>query len=297
VQPASSSYAHIDNVPFYPNTSDQCGPAVLASLLNYWGKNVTPEELKKEVYVPRLNGTLPIDLLPALHSRGIAAETLYGSFDRVKTEIRGGRPVLAYLNFGTKKHPIGHFVVINGFDDEKKVFIIHSLKPDKLASYKRFDRGWNDTHHWMIVAEPSAQPLTVSTSPVQTMAVEQEPLTADDHVRLGQIYDQQGLTQEAADQYRRALNVDKGYVPAHMALGNQAFNRKNYAAAERYFKRALKYQPDHPGANNNLAMTYVMQGKNLSQAEKLAKIAAASPDYSVYANDTLAQIEQARHAR
>jgi predicted outer membrane protein len=235
-----------------------------------------------------LGGTLPIDMLPPLRSRGLAAEAVYGNFPLVKDEIRTGRPVLAYLDFGTRRHPIGHYVVITGFDDSRRALIIHSGRHEnKLASYKRFDRGWNATNRWMVVAGPGISTPTVPAVPAAAL---ENRLTAADHVRLGQIYDQQLLKAEATDQYRRALKIDKTYVPAWVALGNQTFTDKKWRAAEKFFKRALRLEPDNPGANNNLAMTYLMEGKNLEKAEELAKAAAADPAYALYAQDTLAQL-------
>ena len=53
------------NVPFFPDDEDQCGPATLASMLTYWGIPSDPRMLKDEIYLRRLRGTLPIDLLLA----------------------------------------------------------------------------------------------------------------------------------------------------------------------------------------------------------------------------------------
>src|SRR5262249_28631102 len=57
--------SHLLVVPFFADDTDQCGPSTLASVLNYWGISAKPGVLKKEVYLPQLRGTLPIDMLLA----------------------------------------------------------------------------------------------------------------------------------------------------------------------------------------------------------------------------------------
>ncbi len=205
------------NVPFYPDDTDQCGPSSLASILNFWGKNVTPAELKSEVYVKRLKGSLPMDMLPTLEAHGLSGEIISGSFENMKTELRSGRPLIAYLDFGTRHHPIGHYVVVTGYDDRRRGLYIHSsMKKDKFASYDRFNRGWKDTDHWLLLAQPTINSVvTRSTAAVDISSEEHHAtnraprfhpaLSADEYVQLGIIYAAQGKQEEAAAQYKLAL--------------------------------------------------------------------------------------------
>jgi Peptidase_C39 like family/Tetratricopeptide repeat len=285
------SVSHIENVPFFPDNTDQCGPASLASVLTYWGKITTPADLKKEVYVPKLKGTLPMDMRPLLKSRGLNAHVQNGDFELVKEEIQNDRPVIAYLDFGTKKKPIGHFVVITGFDDHRRGLIIHSsLARDKFASYRRFRRGWSDTKYWMLTVSPldetSSQPEKVSNAtPIYLPG-----LTADDLYLLGSAYENEGHVKQAAENYQTAIERDGKHIPSLLALGNQAFDRKEYKQAKKYYHRVIKIDPHHGGANNNLAMVYLKEERHLDRAEKHAKLAAQSEGYAMYANDTLQQI-------
>jgi ABC-type bacteriocin/lantibiotic exporter with double-glycine peptidase domain len=154
---------HLTYVPFFPDNTDQCGPAALASILNFWGKKVFPGELRSEVYLTRLKGTLPMDMRPAIESRGLSAKVQDGTFEDLKKELQRQRPVIAYLDFGTGAHPIGHFVVVTGYDDQRGGLYIHSsLRRDKFASYQRFERGWKDTNHWMLAVGPIEPPPNLS---------------------------------------------------------------------------------------------------------------------------------------
>src|ERR1035437_3930060 len=60
-------------VPFFADHTDQCGPSVVASVLSFWGTPMTPSELKQEIYVTHLKGSLAIDLMLAAQNHGFKA--------------------------------------------------------------------------------------------------------------------------------------------------------------------------------------------------------------------------------
>jgi tetratricopeptide (TPR) repeat protein len=85
-----------------------------------------------------------------------------------------------------------------------------------------------------------------------------DPLTAEEHVQLGNAYEEQALHEKAIDQYQAALRL----------------------------------QENNPGALNNLAMVYLVSGKNLSQAERWARRALKEGGpLKPYILDTLASID------
>jgi tetratricopeptide (TPR) repeat protein len=118
-----------------------------------------------------------------------------------------------------------------------------------------------------------------------------DPLTVDEHMRLGASYEDQGLREPAAKEYAAALREREDYLPALMALGNVAFQRGDLIEAEIYYRKVLKVVPDHAGANNNLAMVFLVRGSRLDYAETLAKTALkqAGP-FRPYVLDTLANV-------
>lgn len=138
-------------VPFFPDNTDQCGPATLASVLTYWGVPTNPMTLKEQIYLPRLRGTLPIDLLLAAQAHGLRAESYTGSLDNVRSELEAGHPLVALLNLGYELFPQGHYVVITGYDDQRQGVYVHSgLERDEFLSYERFLRGWEKTGRWTL---------------------------------------------------------------------------------------------------------------------------------------------------
>jgi ABC-type bacteriocin/lantibiotic exporter with double-glycine peptidase domain len=142
-------------VPFFPDNTDQCGPSALASVLEYWGKPVAPARLKQEIYRANLKGSLTVDLMLAAESRGLSAEMANGSLLRVKKELDAGHPLIAFINVGNGLYPIGHYLVITGYDDRRQCIIAHSgLKRDQRISYRKFDRQWEKTERWALLILP-----------------------------------------------------------------------------------------------------------------------------------------------
>ena len=153
--PRSSAHqaARLD-VPFYRNDSDQCGPAALASVLNYWNIRTSPESLRAELYRKSLSGTLPLDLFLAAKRR-LPAQLVSGDLSLIKREIDAKHPVVALLNLGTSWMPVEHFVVVVGFDDGKQGVYLHSgRRAAKFMSYGNFLRSWKRTDYWTLRLGP-----------------------------------------------------------------------------------------------------------------------------------------------
>ncbi len=236
-------------VPFFPDDTDQCGPSVLASVLGFWGKPASPAVLREEIYRAKLKGSLTVDLLLAAQSRGLSAELPEGGLERLKMELDAGRPVIVFVNAGFRFYRIGHYMVVTGYDDERRVVYAHSgLKRDRAISYAKLERQWGMTRNWTLLIRP-----------------------------------------HDADTW--------------LAQGNADFQGGRYDAAEACYRNALAVSPRHPGACNNLAMTIIARGGDLSEALALARGAlereAAGPgSLRPYILDTLAniQLRQSRYA-
>lgn len=146
------------SVPFFPDDSDQCGPSALAGVLTYWGKPVSPAELRGEIYRSRLKGALTIDLLLAAQDRGFSAEMAEGGLESVRLELDAGRPVIAFVDVGVTLLPIGHYLVITGYDDARRRLFAHSgMNRDQEIPYERFRRQWKAAGRWALLIRPGAR--------------------------------------------------------------------------------------------------------------------------------------------
>jgi ABC-type bacteriocin/lantibiotic exporter with double-glycine peptidase domain len=152
--------SHLLVVPFFADDTDQCGPSTLASVLSYWGVSAKPGALKKEVYLPQLRGTLPIDMFLAAQAFGMKVESYNGSIDNIRSQLDHGHPLVAFLNLGYKFFPQGHYVVITGYDDRRQGVYIHSgLEENKFVRYDRFLRDWEKTGRWTLLVIPKTTKL------------------------------------------------------------------------------------------------------------------------------------------
>ncbi len=145
----------ISGVPFFPQEKYQCGPASLASVLTYWGQEVSLEVLSDEIYLPKLKGTLPMDLEQAARARGLVTRSYRGSLADLRNHIALGHPIIAFLNLGSKIFPKGHFVVVTGYDDQNRQIVTHSItEPNKGVAYDRFVEEWAKVDFWTLLILP-----------------------------------------------------------------------------------------------------------------------------------------------
>ena len=149
---------YISNIPFYPQKRYYCGPASLASILNFYGKNFSQDEIAEKVFEPKLTGTLIMDILLFARRNGFKGEVLQGNSDILKREISLGHPLIVFFNLGFKIHPVYHYAVLVGYDDLMKVFILYSgTTKNKIISYKDFYKKWGKAGCWVLLILPDGE--------------------------------------------------------------------------------------------------------------------------------------------
>ena len=74
--------------PFHAQEDYQCGPASLASVMNYWKIDVTPDDIAKEIYSKSAKGTLNIDMVIYPQKKGLLAEQYSGGMKDLKKKYR-----------------------------------------------------------------------------------------------------------------------------------------------------------------------------------------------------------------
>lgn len=122
-----------------------------------------------------------------------------------------------------------------------------------------------------------------------------DPLTPEQRLQLGYVYEQEGDYTAAVRQYEVAVEGLAGPV-APTWLANALYQLEEFERAELYYREALDRDPDHIEALNNLAWLYYSQQQRLAEAERLAARATRlAPDHSEPA-DTLRRIRAVRQA-
>src|SRR4030042_2537116 len=127
----------IDGVPQLYQSKNECGPASLAMVLNYWGLPVTRDRLKEAMDFDEKQGTSPGEMyrLPAV--LGLAAAQYTGDLPKLMENLSQGRPVIVnqWFNQQAKKaREMTHFRVVVGYDSDRRLFFLRD--PDsKMGTF------------------------------------------------------------------------------------------------------------------------------------------------------------------
>lgn len=248
----------IDTVPFFAQEEYQCGPAALAMLLTWSGREIAPDQLTDQVYSPDLQGSLQPAIIAAARRHGRLAYPIAGG-EALLAELSAGHPVLVLQNLGLSWFPRWHYAVVIGYDREENNFILHSGAQAAVSlSARVFANTWRRSGSWGLLV----------------LAPEQIPATATEETFLAAVV---GLEQArqwpaASRGYGAALARWPASFVAWMGRGNTLYLLGDPAGAEEAFRRALSLQPDNGPALNNLALALAATGR---RAEALAVIRQA----------------------
>lgn len=258
--PALPAVAGIASLPFFPQEALQCGPAALATLLVHGGIETTPETLAPYVFLPGREGSLQVDIVAAARSHGRLVHQLPPRLETLLAEVAAGHPVLVLQNLGLDWLPRWHYAVVKGYDLGKGKLLLNSGRNEdyelKLAI---FERTWARADHWALVVLPTDQlPATATPGAVFTAAVALQESGQDEAglavletalerwpdatvllMGAGNLQLAQGDGSAAEARYRRVLELEPGYAPAHNNLALLLRDRGEIAEARLHAQTAL----------------------------------------------------------
>jgi len=238
----------LSNVPFYPQQIHQCGPAALATVLDWSGEVVTPEALVPEVYVPGREGSLQVELLASARRHGRIAYVLRPRLEDLLAEVRAGHPVLVLQNLGLSWYPRWHYAVVIGYDlDADRLTLRSGDEAAHTETLELFERTWNRGDDWAVVVLKPGQ-----------MPARAEPLR---YLQAVVGFERLGNWEAAALSYRAALKRWPDNVAAAMGLGNSYYARGELKKAAVHYRTVLRAHPDYAPALNNLAQTLADLGR------------------------------------
>ncbi len=152
--PAEMTGKVIAGVPFVEQKDKFCGPAAMASVLEFYGDNVSQDEIAEKVYTPELEGALISDMENFARDQGYRAETMNGSIDALEAEIDKGVPVILLVDKGKWKVAVPHYYVAYGYDTEDNVFIVHTGdEGGERIPFERLDNEWEKMNRLMLIVE------------------------------------------------------------------------------------------------------------------------------------------------
>jgi hypothetical protein len=281
--PVTAAAVELTDVPFFPQTQHQCGPAALATILADSGVAADPTALANEVYVAGLHGSLQAELLGATRRNGRIPYVLAPDAAALFAEVGAGRPVLVLQNLGLPRVPLWHYAVVVGFDAERgRVLLRSGREPRRSESSARFLRSWQRGMRWAFVAvAPGTLPATAAPAAYVRAAAGAEPLLPPADV-------------EAA--YAVALERWPDDELVLFAAANRRLVARDLAGAAALYRRLLAVAPANAAARNNFANTLAEQGCGTQAlAEARSALAAVTRDDPLYdaIRDTVATLEAA----
>ncbi len=268
--------AEVSGVPFFPQEEHHCGPAALATVLNWSELERAPEEIARRVYTPGREGSLRSDMLAAVRRDGRLAVPLAGLRD-VLAEVAAGHPVLVFQNLGLDWYPQWHYAVAVGYDLERREIALRSGRERRrLLSFETFERTWQRGGNWAyLVLKPDRLPASAD---------------ADAVVRAARALEGAGREPEALAAYGAVLTRWPDSYGALMGLGNLWHGLGDFAGAEQAYRRAIAAVPERAEAWNNLAYVLSARGHRGEAVEAAREALRRAPaDREPYL-DTLREI-------
>jgi hypothetical protein len=162
VRDRAPARVELTDVPFFPQRDYQCGPAALATVLAASGRDVTPDEIAPQVYVPERGGSFAIELIAAARSHQRLPYSIAPHLGDAIAQLAAGHPVLILENLGLGRWPLWHFAVLVGYDAQTNSVVLRSGTTERyVVGARRFDRFWQRAERWgLVVLEPGELPAT-----------------------------------------------------------------------------------------------------------------------------------------
>lgn len=141
------------DVPYIPQQKDTCGAAALAMVFAYWGRDVSHDEIARELLQPELRGIAGSRLAAFAAGRGMTAVAHAGDVSHLRDHVGKGRPMIVALAMGRGRY---HDVVVTGFDDARGDVIVNdpARGAARRVALKAFARRWAGAGHWTLLVAP-----------------------------------------------------------------------------------------------------------------------------------------------
>ncbi|MEH6576322.1 MAG: PA2778 family cysteine peptidase [Amphritea sp.] len=269
--PALKGSVELQNLAYFPQEADQCGPASLATMLASNGIETTPEQLRPQVYIPGRGGSLGIELVARARQHGLIVYPLAAKLEDILLELDANHPVLVMQNLGFSWFPKWHFAVAIGYDLEQQVILLRSGPDRRYATdLTLFKKTWDKAGNWaQTILPPTKLPATVTQS---------RYMQAASALELTGKLDAAGIAYQSAD--KRWPDTPM----ILMGLGNTRYAQQDFASAARYFRDYIEHSTDPAPGWNNLAYSLQKLGCNTAAVEAATCAVAIAPGQANYAD-------------
>ncbi len=261
----------LTEVPFFPQQQYHCGPSSLASVINYRGTPVEPDQIAQMIYVPGLKGSLQVEVEAATRQFDMLPVQLDGKLESLMRELAAGNPVFVLQNLGLDSVPVWHYEVVVGYDFVERIVVLRSgVNARVLRSFALFEKTWQRADHWALVVVP----------------VDSIPVTAgaDAYLRAVTGMEEVGKIESANHAYATALRRWPDNLLANTGLGNSYYAMGEFVAAETSYRAALQIDPQKAEVWNNLAYALAQLGRHESSMDAIARALELDPGNQNFKN-------------
>jgi len=237
----------LNDIPFFPQIEDQCGPASLATVLAAQGVDISSEQLRGKLYIPRKEGSITTEMIARARRYNMLAYVLEPELVDVLTEIDAGHPVLIMQNLGFSWFPKWHFSVVVGYDLNKKTISLRSgEKLEHHIDFSLFLKTWRRAGSWAMLAIPAGTlPATAEANRVIAVAHDLE---------------QVGQSSAALSVYRSVIAQWPDTSIAYFGAGNSAYALGEFKTAHSFYGAYLGNKPMAVEGWNNMAYNLIQLG-------------------------------------
>jgi hypothetical protein len=230
--------ASVSDVPLILQKQFYCGPAALAMVLQWSGKDVTQEAVAAQSFTPSARGTFKSDMTSAARRQGmLAIET--NAFSEMLEEVDAGHPLIVFQNVGLSWAPAWHYGVLVGYDLDEDTVVLHSGERDRWTMpIGAFLGTWEAGERWALLVLPPDR-LPVSLSEIETL-------------RAAAALERIGKLAEAAVAYQAGASRWSSNWLWPFGLGNVRYAAGDINGAEAAFLEALVREPSAMAARSNL---------------------------------------------
>ena len=160
------------DVPFVRQDKNLCGAASLSMVLQYWQK-ASPAgsffevpsfpDIAEALRSSESKGVLGSQMKRYLDSIGYQAFVFNGRWEDIESHLSKGRPLIAALG---NRGALDHYVVVTGWSNPENVVLVNDPARRKLLKLDRkdFQKAWQRTSCWTLLALPPSPSATLPTS-------------------------------------------------------------------------------------------------------------------------------------
>ena len=238
------SAVELVDTPFYPQSAYQCGPAALATLLQFHGVKLTPEELSSQVYIPARKGSLQVEMAATARRHEMLPYQIEPQLLDLFAEIAAGNPVLVLQNLSFDWYPTWHYAVVIGYDmDRQKIILRSGTTRRRVTPFEVFERTWQRADFWALAIMPVGK-IPKTAKPQR-------------YLKTAYAFEETKQLKLALKAYQSASERWPDATDAWMALGNAAYQKQDWVEAIKAFNTASSLEPELAVGWNNLA--YALQ--------------------------------------